>query len=176
MKQQAILKCENLPPFKYQNEQCELEIKKTGLALFDQESKRVIDEDQDEEPGFYTGQWATNIEPEKSNVPQNRTEMRHGRGTYTWSDGETYEGYWLYDRMHGFGRKIYEDGTVYTGNWLNSMHSGTGKITLANGDVYEGQFAEGDYDGEGVQTLASNGGGHYTGQFSRGLKHGEGDF
>ena len=96
------------------------------------------DLDGDEGEGFYTGEWAANIEPEKSKVPQSRTEMRHGKGKFIWPDGEVYEGYWLFDKMHGFGRKIYEDGTVYTGGWLNSLHNGEGKITLSNGDTYEG--------------------------------------
>ena len=135
-----------------------------------------INAEESEGPGFYTGEWAANIEPEKSNVPASRTEMRHGRGKYIWPDGEVYEGYWLYDRMHGYGRKIYEDGTVYTGAWLNSYHNGMGNVSLSNGDTYEGHFADGEYDGEGTQTLASNGGGHYTGCFRKGLKHGMGDF
>jgi hypothetical protein len=45
--------------------------------------------------GRYEGEW--------------RDDKKHGRGIFTWSDGNTYEGDWVVDKRHGRG--------IYT--WAN---------------------------------------------------------
>jgi hypothetical protein len=34
--------------------------------------------------------------------------QRTGKGTCTWTDGDTYDGYWQQDKMHGSGIYRYE--------------------------------------------------------------------
>ena len=84
-------------------------------------------DDEDGNPGAYTGQWAaTNVgRSNNGSLMVDRTsEVRHGRGTFIWSDGAIYEGYWLHDKPNGIGRKIFADGRVYTGQWSDSVREG----------------------------------------------------
>jgi len=41
----------------------------------------------------------------------------HGRGTYTWHDGESYEGEWKNGKRHGEGVFIFFDGSKYIGKF-----------------------------------------------------------
>ena len=83
----------------------------------------TVVEDEDGNPGAYTGQWAPNTENlNGSNISlkdfvEDRSQMRHGKGRFIGSDGSIYEGYWLFDKANGLGRKIYPDGSVYVGYW-----------------------------------------------------------
>ena len=104
-------KHEALEPFEYGNAGVEYLIKNTKRITFMREEPVSL-EDENHNPGIYTGQWAENV-AHLSKVYRN--EMRHGRGQHIGPDGSLYEGYWFYDKMHGSGRKIYPDGTVYQG-------------------------------------------------------------
>ena len=44
---------------------------------------------------------------------------RQGRGKFTYSDGETYEGQWDEDTREGKGKCIYANGEIYEGNCVN---------------------------------------------------------
>eukprot|EP01090_Pellita_catalonica_P000778 TRINITY_DN1054_c0_g1_i1.p1 TRINITY_DN1054_c0_g1~~TRINITY_DN1054_c0_g1_i1.p1 ORF type:complete len:285 (+),score=39.57 TRINITY_DN1054_c0_g1_i1:28-855(+) len=44
-------------------------------------------------------------------------EVRHGRGSYQWTNGNKYEGEWKNNSRHGRGRMIYADGDMYEGDW-----------------------------------------------------------
>ena len=55
---------------------------------------------------MFTGYWLNN--------------NMHGKGTYVWGDGRSYEGEYFEDRKHGFGIYKWSDGRVYEGDW----HSG----------------------------------------------------
>ena len=84
-------------------------------------------DDEDGNPGAYTGQWAaTNVGRSNDGglMVDHTSEVRHGRGTFIWSDGAIYEGYWLHDKPNGIGRKIFADGRVYTGQWSDSVQEG----------------------------------------------------
>ena len=62
-----------------------------------------------------------------------------GKGKYTWSNGDVYNGYWRDGNRHGYGNMKYSDGT-YEGQWKDDKMTGNGKITWANGNVYEGDW------------------------------------
>ena len=131
----ALARREQLPPYEFGNKASENALRKENLEVYDKETTRV-NEDEDS-PGFYTGQWALNTSYKLNSEAR---EMRHGRGTYIQSDGSIYEGYWFYDKVHGHGRKIYENGSMYIGDWIDNIHDGIGKLTQENGETYKGEF------------------------------------
>ena len=48
-----------------------------------------------------------------------RDSKMHGRGTYTWADGQRYEGDWRDSKPHGQGTRIDPDGDRFAGQWRN---------------------------------------------------------
>lgn len=96
----------------------------------------------------------------------------HGKGKFTSSRGEVYDGHWVDGSREGEGVETTPAGDRYEGTWSNNQESGKGKKTWANGDVYEGQWEAGKMQGEGTLTTAK--GERYTGGFANNLKHGKG--
>jgi hypothetical protein len=58
-------------------------------------------------------------------------EMRNGKGTLRYANGDVYEGYRLEDNSNGTGA----NGNVYEGDWLDEKRNGKGTLRYANGDV-----------------------------------------
>ena len=54
-------------------------------------------------------------------------DKRHGKGTYTWADGDKYEGDWVDDKKHGKGTYTWANGANYEGNWKNGAKHGNAK-------------------------------------------------
>ena len=52
---------------------------------------------------MYDGQW--------------QNGRKHGKGSYTWRDGEKYEGQWKGDQRNGEGNVTRVDGTREKGRW-----------------------------------------------------------
>uniref|UniRef100_H2YB92 MORN repeat-containing protein 3 n=1 Tax=Ciona savignyi TaxID=51511 RepID=H2YB92_CIOSA len=75
--------------------------------------------------------------------------MKHGYGTYFYSDNEYYEGEWYADDRCGWGRMYYADGSVYEGEWDGDKCSGRGMLRLANDNRYEGEWKGGKKNGHG---------------------------
>ena len=61
-----------------------------------------------------------------------------GVGTFTWPNGNVYDGQWKEDRREGTGTQRDMDGSVYAGQWLSNKKHGKGKSTRADFAVYEG--------------------------------------
>lgn len=118
---------------------------------------------------------------------------RHGRGLYTWRNGERYggeyreglrhgqgimnflkaryEGSWLNDQMEGWG--IYwNEGNRYEGNFKNGKQSGYGTMHFSNGDMYRGSWEADNMTGRGMYIWA--GGMRYEGGMSNGRRTGIG--
>ncbi|OQV14041.1 putative Ankyrin repeat and MYND domain-containing protein 1 [Hypsibius exemplaris] len=81
--------------------------------------------------------------------------MRHGRGLYTWSNSQSYDGYFFYDQMHGPGRFVWPDGRLYLGYFYANLREGYGKVVHSNGDLFEGLFRKGELFGPGVATYVN---------------------
>ena len=96
---------------------------------------------------------------------------RHGKGKYTYSNGDEYDGEWENDMRHGKGKHTYEDGGVYEGQWQNGERHGEGMYTYWNGSVYDGEWENGEQHGEGVYEDVD--GSNYDGNWQNGLRHGE---
>lgn len=54
---------------------------------------------------------------------QFREGIPHGKGTYTWSNGDYYEGQWEKGKMEGRGKMVYKDSTI-TGFWSGGEYNG----------------------------------------------------
>lgn len=71
----------------------------------------------------------------------------HGKGAYSWQNGDRYEGDWFDGKMHGRGSLVEAGGDKYEGDWLDGKMHGRGTLTLRNGKQYEGNFADGVFVG-----------------------------
>lgn len=118
-------------------------------------------------------------------------------GTFTWTDGEVFEGTYVNSEMSGYGIFLWEkdlwyngiwnngfrdvfgiqqfDYGVYTGEWRNDKMDGDGCIEYHNGDVCAGEFTNGEFnDPNGFFRFAN--GDEYRGSFLYGFFHGYGVF
>ena len=84
-------------------------------------------------------------------------------GTYTFSNGDKYEGSWKNDLKHGQGLSTYNSGDAYLGEFKNNTKHGYGNYFYASGDKYTGQFKNDDINGMGINALSN--GDKYIGDF-----------
>jgi YD repeat-containing protein len=75
----------------------------------------------------------------------NNKGKRHGKGTYTWKDGTTYEGEYDNNKKHGMGTMTFgenkkggrdDQGTVVKGYWKEGEKVGVFEKTLRDGSKY----------------------------------------
>ena len=101
-----------------------------------------------------------------------------GFGTYTWPNGDKYEGMFKNDDLHGQGTYTWSDGSKYIGNHKDGKGNGQGTLIWitgdAAGDKYVGELKDDLIDGQGTYTWAN--GDKYIGTFKNELKHGQGKF
>ena len=76
--------------------------------------------------GIYVGTW--------------KNSLRHGEGSYKWTNGDVYSGNWENDKRHGQGQYIWSDGSKYKGNYSHGIRSGYGIYYYTNGNIYEGTW------------------------------------
>jgi hypothetical protein len=74
-----------------------------------------------EKKGIYEGEWKDNL--------------RHGKGKYTWANGDVYEGDFLEGKRSGYGRYLFVSGEKYEGEWKNDLREGKGVIYSKDGKV-----------------------------------------
>jgi hypothetical protein len=72
-----------------------------------------------------------------------RKGLRHGRGSFSWTDGATYEGDWEVDLRHGHGTHVYADGRMYEGDWRAGDYHGRGTLIQPDGTCEVGEWEEG---------------------------------
>jgi len=46
-----------------------------------------------------------------------RDDKKHGHGTFTWVNGDSYAGAWRNGKKHGHGTHAWADGSSYEGAW-----------------------------------------------------------
>jgi len=56
-----------------------------------------------------------------------------------------YEG--DFDKLHGSGTYTWADGQVYDGEWADDLQNGGGAFTIASGDGYIGEWVDGKTNG-----------------------------
>ena len=79
-----------------------------------------------------------------------KNAMRHGQGSFTWANGDVYEGEWKEDVCDGKGVLITANGDKYEGEFSMGVKEGQGRKVWTNGDVYEGSWRGGQQDGHGT--------------------------
>jgi hypothetical protein len=98
----------------------------------------------------------------------------NGHGSYTFPDGETYDGKWKNSKPHGRGKAEYPNGDIYEGHWMYGQKCGPGVFRYANGDVYEGYWSGDKKWGTGILRYAN--GRKYDGSFKNDKYEGRGVF
>lgn len=96
-----------------------------------------------------------------------REGLPHGSGVQTFSNGDTFEGFFVQGQKNGIGRYEKKSQYVYFGNFARNKMTGQGTITFSNGRHYKGHFVDGKFHGEGVLTFPNQQ--VQQGQFSNGL-------
>merc|ERR1711907_56511 len=107
------------------------------------------------------------------------TMLRHGRGVYTFVDGNgcaNYEGNWvngvIETRPEKLGKCTFDNGSVYEGECKGGKFHGRGKYSYFNGDCYDGQWQDNQRWGVGIYKQAN--GWTFDGTWYKNNKHGEG--
>eukprot|EP00934_Nitzschia_sp_Nitz4_P004229 Nitzschia sp. Nitz4//scaffold90_size81538//3574//5103//NITZ4_005310-RA/size81538-processed-gene-0.30-mRNA-1//1//CDS//3329559984//4219//frame0 len=101
-----------------------------------------------------------------------KNDLKHGTGIYRYKDGTRFfEGRYM-DGQRLEGTMHYGDNSVYTGQWLKGKRHGRGSYKFSDGSHYKGDF---DHDRiDGVGQLVWPDGSTYVGEWSQGLRHGTG--
>lgn len=104
---------------------------------------------------------------------------REGEGSFTWRRGESvakYVGQWLANEMHGRGTLSYPDGSRHVdGEWARGQRVGqSGEFIFRTGHTYQGNWAHSTFQDGGCFTYAE--GDRYEGQWSGGERHGGGTY
>jgi len=92
--------------------------------------------------------------------------LRHGVGTYRWSNGDVYIGKYVNDVRQGKGKFIYASGAVYEGDFLDGNFHGHGVYRWADGDTYDGEWKNDERHGNGKWINAD--GSYFTGVWENG--------
>jgi hypothetical protein len=98
----------------------------------------------------------------------------HGRGTFTWGNGDSYQGIFKKGLMQGENgiMKTFSTGDVYEGPFKKGKAHGWGKKSFGNGDVFEGMYR---YETRlGFGTYVWNDSSAYVGKWNEGLIEGRG--
>lgn len=97
-------------------------------------------------PQFVTRKWENGAQYEGMEL----NDLFHGRGIYTFSNGDVFIGEFRFGKMKGNGQFKFKSGDQYDGEVQEDQMHGKGKITFSNGDRYIGQFANNNFHGEGI--------------------------
>ncbi|MBR6070148.1 MAG: hypothetical protein IKP78_06125 [Ruminococcus sp.] len=100
------------------------------------------------------------------------TGKMHGKGVFSYTNGDRYEGGYNEGLKHGKGVFTWADGMCYDGEYENDMRSGKGIFRYTNGDVYEGEWKDNVKNGQGIFYYKN--GDRYEGGYSNSLKEGHG--
>jgi len=90
--------------------------------------------------------------------PSTEPPVAPGYAERNYDDG-TYKGIMTPDgeTREGGGTMVYNDGSVYRGSWAGDKFEGVGRLDSANGDSYSGSFTDGDSHGEGEMIFGEEG-------------------
>lgn len=89
-----------------------------------------------------------------------------GKGAFYWKKGGSYDGQWKNGLKSGDGFDSYSDGVTYKGAFENDMKNGYGVLKWPDGRRFEGSFRDNKPDGRGIFITAK--GERYEGNWSNG--------
>jgi hypothetical protein len=99
-----------------------------------------------EQPGVLSQNEIDNMLHEE-NAPSASNDKMHGKGKYTYKNGDVYEGDFAKGNPHGKGKMTWADGRVYTGDFAKGKRNGNGKMTYLNGKVEDGKWKDSEFVG-----------------------------
>lgn len=92
-----------------------------------------------------------------------RDGNKHGKGTYTWANGNRYEGDWRDGKQSGKGVFTSSSGDHYEGDWRDGKQNGKGIFKWSDGDYYEGEYRDDKRNGLGILSLSTENQAHPNG-------------
>jgi len=97
----------------------------------------------------------------------------HGKGIWTFADGDVYEGSWENGDMSGHGVMTYANGNIYDGLWQEGLPHGFGRWSYPDSASLEGEWSRGVFTGaHGVLHAPDQS--KYEGQLKNGVPYGQG--
>jgi hypothetical protein len=120
--------------------------KPKAIPVFDPSLNGYIENVENTEGGFYTGEFSGGY--------------HHGKGKLTYADSSVYDGDWQYDKEQGKGKLVSVEGWGYDGDWENGLRAGQGEQTYFDDQgqyfgTYVGAFAADKRNGTGIFTYAN---------------------
>ena len=82
-------------------------------------------------------------------LPKCGNTLHNCTGTYTWENGDEYDGDWKNNKKHGFCTFYWNNGDKYFGEYLNNKRHGKGRYTNKSGDKYDGDWVNDKRNGKG---------------------------
>ena len=76
-------------------------------------------------------------------VLEDQNKIENGQGTYTYPNGEKYEGEFKDDKPNGQGTLTFPDGEKYVGKFKDGKQHGQGTLTTTDGQKYVGGWKDG---------------------------------
>ena len=98
--------------------------------------------------------------------------VKQGEGVFTWADGNVYDGLWEDDMRNGRGEYRYKNGNRYVGDWKDNVKNGVGEFFYSSGEKYEGSFENSLRHGHGVFYYRN--GAVFEGEWINDMLNGEG--
>ena len=83
-------------------------------------------------------------------------EGRHGRGIYSFKNGDTYLGFWKDDKFNGEGIYLFLNGDVYQGKFVEGRKHGRGTYKYKSGTLYNGEWVKDKKSGFGIHYYLKN--------------------
>ena len=103
---------------------------------------KIIEPPKKKYPEFLVKQYPSG---EKYEGYVNNKGQKHGKGTYTWLNGDKYVGDWVNDKAKGQGIYYSREGWRYEGQFSNSVFHGLGTYYFENGKSKKGTWKNGEY-------------------------------
>ena len=128
--------------------------------------------------GKFSGQGTLELKDGSKYIGEFKDGNMHGTGKeilHTTDEKDSffeYVGEYSKNLRSGKGTLTYPNGDKYIGDFKNGKFNGKGSFNYANGGKYVGDFKSGEFNGKG--TLTNFIGDTYIGEFKDGYKHGTG--